>query len=100
MFTRGIGAVVLGAAANVLEMFHSRPPFARRGRDSSLPGQRKSHGSHSWLLRYRRPPRPERQASGLLALVATSHLFSLSSCGSTIRYKNVARTASLDRLFP
>src|SRR2546423_11852145 len=43
-----------GAASKVLGRFHSRPPFARHGRDSSLPRQRQSHSSHSWLLRYRR----------------------------------------------
>src|SRR5256886_15306474 len=41
----------------VLGRFHSRPPFARHGRDSSLPRQRQSHSSHSWLLAYRRPRR-------------------------------------------
>src|SRR5205814_4801912 len=46
-----------GAASKVLGRFHSRPPFARHGRDSSLPRQRQSHSSHSWLLGYRRPRR-------------------------------------------
>src|SRR6266478_3745369 len=46
-----------GAASKVLGRFHSRPPFARQGRDSSLPRQRQSHSSHAWLLGYRRPRR-------------------------------------------
>src|SRR5437016_2714900 len=37
-----------GAAAKI-GRFHSRPPFAPRGREFSLPRQRKSHSSHSWL---------------------------------------------------
>src|SRR5438132_1299003 len=57
----GIRELQLAAVGKVLGRFHSSPPFALRGRDSSPPRQRKSHSSHSWLLRYRRPRKAKRQ---------------------------------------
>src|SRR6266852_3014363 len=62
IFALGIRDGPVGTDYKVLGRFHSRPPFARQGRDSSLPRQRKSHSSHSWLLTYRRPGGAKRQA--------------------------------------
>src|SRR5713226_8724925 len=61
VLAQGIYGGPAGAAGKVLGRFHSRPPFARQGRDSSLPRQRKSHSSHSWLPGFRRRGRAERQ---------------------------------------
>src|SRR6266481_5842278 len=71
----GIHGGWVGAAGKVLGRFHSRPPFARHGRDSSLPRQRKSHSSHSWLLTYRRPENKERLAEVRFAPVLPSYSF-------------------------
>src|SRR5580658_1063020 len=57
------GRSFAGAACEVFGRFHSHLPFARHGRDSSLPGQRKSHSSHSLLLGYRRRGEAEGQGT-------------------------------------
>src|SRR5690348_17679641 len=50
-----------GSRDKLIGRFHSPPPFAQRAGDFSLPRQRKSHRSHTRLLRYRRPDHPGRQ---------------------------------------
>src|SRR6266481_2656738 len=77
IFILGIHSGRTGAAGKWLGRFHSRPPFARQGRNSNLPGQRKSHSSHSWLLTYRRPGAAKRQAWMPGTHVSTNCLFSV-----------------------
>src|SRR5260221_5609659 len=45
------------------ERFHSLLPVACHRREFMLPGQRKSHSSHDFLLRYRRREQGKRQGS-------------------------------------
>src|SRR5260370_6065573 len=84
ILTLGIHSGRTGAAGKWLGRFHSRPPFARQGRDSSLPGQRKSHSSHSWLLTYRRPGRGKCHAHASGKPELPNCLFTADYCSGSV----------------